>query len=214
MGVFARFERVPGDELRDDQDVILSAYPQHANPGVMNDTKGNYERMSQHEILDETIHRTLTERLEEHERRIFGTHILAFLYDHLLSGWRAGLFRAFSLSSCALILNISIYAWLFSTSEKDQGSGIVTSGSCTTIHNIDVGIHAGLNIMSTLILGASTYAMQGMTAPTRKEVDKAHSKGKWVEIGAQSWRNIAYVSKRNAFLWGLLGITSLPFHLL
>ena len=154
------------------------------------------------------------ERLEDRERRIFGTSIITFLYDNLLSGWRAGLWRAFFLSSCALTLNISVYAWLFATSERNQGSGVVTSGSCTTIHNMDIGIHAGLNIMSTLILGASTYAMQGMTAPTRKEVDKAHSRGKWVEIGAQSWRNITYVRKRNAFLWCLLGITSLPFHLL
>ena len=59
MGVFARFERVPGDEFRDDQDVILSAYPQHASSGLMNDTKGNYERMTQHEVLDDTIHRAI-----------------------------------------------------------------------------------------------------------------------------------------------------------
>jgi hypothetical protein len=214
MRILSRFERVPGDELENDQDIILSAYPQQTKPEIKNDTKGNYERMTQHEISDYAIHKSLIERLQDYERRTFGTQILSFLYTHLIAGWRAGLFRAFSLSSCALLLNISIYAWLFATSEIDKGSAIVTSRSCNTIHNMDIGIHAGLNIMSTLILSASRYAMQGMTAPTRADVDKAHSNGKWVEIGAQSWRNLAYVSKRNAFLWGVLALTGLPLHLM
>jgi hypothetical protein len=214
MGILSRFERVPGDEFEDDQDIILSAYPQQSKPEIKDDTKGNYERMTQQELSDYAVYRSFTEQLQDYERRTFGTQVLSFLYNHLIAGWRAGLFRAFSLSSCALLLNISIYAWLFAASEIEKGNAIVTSRSCNTIHNMDIGIHAGLNIMSTLILGASTYAMQGMTAPTRADVDKAHSNGKWVEIGAQSWRNIAYVSKRNAFLWGVLAITSLPFHLM
>ncbi|RAR05685.1 serine threonine protein kinase [Stemphylium lycopersici] len=42
------------------------------------------------------------------------------------------------------------------------------------------------------VLGASTYAMQGLTSPSRKEVDATHAKGKWLEIGTSSVRNLLH----------------------
>ncbi|KAF3045132.1 hypothetical protein E8E12_009612 [Didymella heteroderae] len=78
---------------------------------------------------------------------------------------------------------------------------------------METGIKVALNVVSTLILGASTYAMQGTTAPTRHEVDTAHERGKWLEIGTQSWRNLSYVSRRHATIWSVLALTSLPLHL-
>ncbi|KAF2036757.1 hypothetical protein EK21DRAFT_52086 [Setomelanomma holmii] len=134
-------------------------------------------------------------------------------YDTFICGWRAGLIRSFLLSLIALIVNVSVYSWLFSAFSAEAGTASIMRSSCGRVRGANTGIHAALNILSTLILGASTYAMQGMTAPTRQEVDKAHGQGKWVEIGTQSARNLFYVRRRNAWIWLILGLTSLPFHL-
>lgn len=40
-----------------------------------------------------------------------------------------------------------------------------------------------LNAIRTLILDASTYAMEGLIAPIREEIYNAHAKRQWVEIG-------------------------------
>jgi hypothetical protein len=158
--------------------------------------------------------RTLVDFLEEQEKRRYGTQFFGRFYDTFVGGWQAGLLRAFLLSLVALLVNISVYAWLYRTHEASSGTATIQQGSCRTIRAANTGIHAALNVLSTMILGASTYAMQGMTAPTRDEVDTAHAQGKWMEIGTQSVRNLFYVRRRNIWVWILLAFTSLPFHLM
>jgi len=68
--------------------------------------------------------------------------------------------------------------------------------------------------MSTLLLGASNFAMQVLAAPTREEVDRAHSKGKWLDIGVPSLHNVRYISKTRRNIYLLLCLSSIPLHLL
>lgn len=55
--------------------------------------------------------------------------------------------------------------------------------------------------------------MQCLSAPTRKEIDRAHARGVWLDIGIPSVRNLRYISKRRVLIWALLGLSSLPLHL-
>lgn len=222
-----RFTRVPHQEPGEDQDIILPAYPSQIKLDVKSDLKpslgDSFEPMRtdteytagayRTEAYAVTHRRTWIEHLEDYERQRFGTHVLSFFYDNFVTGWRAGLLRAFLVSLLALVINVFLFIWLLRRYNTDNGTGLVYTSKCGNIDNIETGIKAGLNVLSTLILGASTYAMQGTTAPTRKEVDRAHSKGKWLEIGTQSWRNLGYVSRRHATIWSILAITSLPLHL-
>lgn len=211
-----------------EQDVILSTYSSRDKADAKSDTKIGVTSYV-HPANSDTAYaagsfstneykvshrKTLVERFEEEEHRLFGTRIFGFLYDTFVAGWRAGLLRAFLFSLIALIVNVAIYAWLFSTYKASEGTATIMTGDCRRISKANTGIHLALNIVSTLVLGASTYAMQGMTAPTRKEVDAAHAKGKWVEIGTSSVRNLFHIRRRNIWIWGFLATTSLPFHLL
>jgi hypothetical protein len=223
-----RFKRLPGEEPQEEQIIPLPAYPLQTKMDTKSNPEGAFVSNPQAnygntEYSAGTYNaagyaishpRTLIEQVEQQEHNRFGTRFFGKFYDTFLGGWHAGLLRAFLLSLVALIVNISVYAWLFSTYEVESGTATIRRGSCEGIRNANTGIHAALNVLSTLILGASTYAMQGLTAPTREEVDVAHAKGKWVEIGTQSLRNLFYIRKRNAWIWAVLGITSLPFHLL
>ncbi|CAO2655960.1 Nn.00g047630.m01.CDS01 [Neocucurbitaria sp. VM-36] len=193
-----------------EQDVILSTCSSQDKGDGKGDVKGDTASYVHRASTDtacaagtwdspgyKVSHRkNLVERFEEQEHRYFGTRLFGSFYDTFVAGWRAGLLRAFIFSLAALIVNVAVYAWLFSTYNASEGTATVMTGDCGMVSRANTGIHAALNVVSTLVLGASTYAMQGMTAPTRKEVDTAHAKG-----------------KRNIWIWGVLAITSLPFHL-
>lgn len=153
------------------------------------------------------------EALEDREWRYFGTRIISSFYNNVVSGWRAGLLRAFLASVLALIANICVFTLLLHEYKPKDGNGVIHKATCEEVNTMEIGIKVALNVVSTLILGASTYAMQGTTAPTRAEVDTAHKQGKWLEIGTQSWRNLSYVSRRHASIWTVLALTSLPLHL-
>ena len=75
-------------------------------------------------------------------------------------------------------------------------------------------MHLAINILSTLLLGASNYSMQCLSSPTRSDIDKAHSQGIWLDIGVPSVRNLRRLSTTRIVLWWLLAISSIPLHLL
>ncbi|KAF4539260.1 uncharacterized protein LTHEOB_10424 [Lasiodiplodia theobromae] len=117
--------------------------------------------------------------------------------QRLPTGWRLGTSGAALLTFLILIANISITAVCYSKI-RSQGYNTsiapISTGDCGSIKKLGVGIHLVINIISTLLLGASSYCMQSISAPTRVDVDKAHAKGSWVDIGIPSFRNLRYNS--------------------
>ena len=55
--------------------------------------------------------------------------------------------------------------------------------------------------------------MQRLSAPTRDEVDTAHRRRKWVDIGVPSFRNLLLINRWRTLGWLVLGASSLPLHL-
>ncbi|KAK4215155.1 hypothetical protein QBC37DRAFT_419750 [Rhypophila decipiens] len=112
-------------------------------------------------------------------------------------------------------LNLSFLVWAHTRSGSDySGIGKLTTGSCSSIKKLNVGIHVAINVLSTVLLAGSNYCMQCLSAPDRDSVDVAHGEKRWLDIGIPSLRNIAYISPESRRLWWLLGISSLPLHLL
>lgn len=72
----------------------------------------------------------------------------------------------------------------------------------------------GINALSTLLLGASSACMQVLSAPSRDGVDECHTRGVWLDIGVASIRNLRWISHKKVLLWTVLGLTSVPLHLL
>ena len=73
----------------------------------------------------------------------------------------------------------------------------VFRANCKTSNALDIFVYLLINILNTCLLGASNYCMQCLSSPTRDDVDKAHSKNKWVDIGV-----------RKVLMWGLLALSS------
>ena len=133
--------------------------------------------------------------------------------------WKGGVVFCFGLATFVLVLNVvlTIYAATkSSTSFHDVQtiSGTVYQGQCSTARQWNTGIHFMINALSTLLLGASNYCMQSLGSPSREDIDRAHSRKVWLDIGIPSIRNLRTLGRRQVILWSLLALTSLPIHLL
>ncbi|KAF5589176.1 hypothetical protein FPANT_6391 [Fusarium pseudoanthophilum] len=134
-----------------------------------------------------------------------------------LSGWRK---TALYLTILATILTIFLVTALVISLHVVNGGGAsifgetaILSGSCDKISRANLWIHLAINIIGTGVLGSSNFFMQVLVAPTRQDVDRAHTLKRWVEIGVHSLHNFRFISKRRIFLWALFSLTSIPLHL-
>ncbi|KAK5050551.1 hypothetical protein LTR84_003832 [Exophiala bonariae] len=117
-------------------------------------------------------------------------------------GWRTGALISSFLAGFSLLINIAVAAWL-GTRSVSSGLGVVSifTGDCGTVQTMDLWVHLAINILSTLLLGGSNYCMQCLSAPTRMDVDAAHKKGKWLDVGVPSVRNLGAVPWYKTFLY-------------
>jgi hypothetical protein len=140
--------------------------------------------------------------------------IKAWRQKHL-SGWRIGV-TIFSIAVLlVLLVNIGITIYYIT-----QYAGTVTTdfkpvftGNCDKTKKLNTWIHFAVNVMSSILLSGSNFSMQVLTAPTRKQIDDAHTKREWLDIGIPSIRNLRSMGPRRVILWALILLTSIPLHL-
>ena len=135
---------------------------------------------------------------------------------HTFRAWRSQqevlLMTATMVSFLVLVLNIIATIVVRTKFTATMGVVSIYEGNCSWVKNVDTVIHIFINIMSTLLLGASNLCMQLLAAPTRTEVDKAHKKRRWLDIGVPSWRNLRSISRTRSAIWYILGLSSVPLH--
>lgn len=132
-----------------------------------------------------------------------------------LSDWRLGLVVGCGASGLVLIINLSIL--LVAATRyggfKD-GIGTLAKGLPTSMSRLSTAYHILINLLSTVLLTSSNYCMQVLCSPTRNEIDAAHRKGRWLNIGVLSPHNLRFIRARRVLLWWILALSSLPLHLL
>jgi hypothetical protein len=131
--------------------------------------------------------------------------------------WRLTVSTGAVLTSIVLVFNITVAVVASKTAqETTDGSSARTiiADDCEKVRQLNTWAHLVINLMSTIMLSASNFAMQCLSAPTRAEVDQAHSKKYWVDIGVLSLRNLRFINRKRVILLVLLGISSLPLHML
>ena len=130
-----------------------------------------------------------------------------------LHGWKLGALGASILAGFSLVINIIVAAWLGSH-KQESGLVEVYNGSCEKVAVLDLWSHLAINVLSTLLLGGSNYCMQCLCAPTRADVDRAHQRWRYVDVGVPSFRNLITIPRFKAVLWWILALSSIPLHLL
>lgn len=130
------------------------------------------------------------------------------------SGWRFGLFAG--AASCTVVFAVNLFAtiWAATRDQKNMlDQPVLQEGPCSDMRHMNTGLHLIINALSSILLAASNYGMQCISAPTRVDVDKAHFEGKWLDIGVPSVHNLRRLPTERVVLWGLLMFSSLPLHL-
>jgi hypothetical protein len=92
-----------------------------------------------------------------------------------------------------LIANLALTVYAVGQYGSQDGVGVIYEGDCTTVGNLDQWLHLLINLLGTCMLSASNYFMQLQAAPTRADVDRAHQRNKWLDIGVPSLRNLGYI---------------------
>ncbi|KAK1671921.1 hypothetical protein BDP55DRAFT_635346 [Colletotrichum godetiae] len=94
-----------------------------------------------------------------------------------------------------------------------DGVGILLDTNCSTIRMLNIGIHILINVLGIILLAGSNYCMQCLMAPTRPEIDDAHARQHWLDVGVASLRNFWSITWKKKIVWVLLAASSLPLHL-
>ncbi|CAI7664699.1 unnamed protein product [Penicillium bialowiezense] len=128
--------------------------------------------------------------------------------------WKLSILGGLLATSFILIANIVTIVVACTAYRVEDHSIAFFTGSCRTASMLRTMVHIIVNILSTVLLAASNFAMQCLNSPTRAEVDAAHARRRWLTIGTPSIRNLCYVSKTKAFLWLILGTSSFPLHMI
>jgi hypothetical protein len=119
-------------------------------------------------------------------------------------------------ATSVFLLNLTLTLWVLRNGsyEIQGGIGMLLQGSCARVRRLNVWVHLLVNVLSTLLLCASNYCMQILNAPSRSEIDQAHSRRQWLQIGVPSLHNLKRIGRDRRFPWMLLMLSSLPLHLL
>ena len=113
------------------------------------------------------------------------------------------------------MFNISVTIYAMTKYGISNNLGDIYRGNCELVARYNTFVHLGINILSTLLLSSSNYCAQLLAAPTRSEVDAAHEKRDWLDIGVPSLRNLwkQRIARKRRLAWTLLMISSVLLHL-
>ncbi|KAI1290665.1 hypothetical protein F5Y03DRAFT_377894 [Xylaria venustula] len=146
-------------------------------------------------------------------RKLFGLN--RWLREWLReTGWRKS-----AKVNCLVLLFSSVVLTALSIAALARGSLkpiFIYGADCDSgkVAAVNFALHLLINIGSTLVLASSNFFMQVLNAPTREEVDNAHSKFSWLGIGVLSFRNAFGVSTFKTWSYVSLLVSSVPIHLL
>ncbi len=135
------------------------------------------------------------------------------LWNHRrLSGWRAGAILSCATALTVLLINSTFLIWIVRNKDIRHGTGTVFEGSCEKAKSLNTWLGLAINVLCSILLGASNYCMQCLTSPTREEVDIAHAEKRLLQIGVPSMRNLKAMGRDRVFLWLGLGLSAMPLH--
>jgi hypothetical protein len=93
------------------------------------------------------------------------------------------LFTATCISTFVFIVNLVATIVTQVKYKPNRGVVPIYEGSCSLVKWVDIMVHIFINLLSSLLLGASNLCMQILVAPTRRETDEAHRrKDGWILV--------------------------------
>ena len=115
------------------------------------------------------------------------------------------------LTFTVLLINIVCTVWVIAVHGLGSSLPAIYSGRCDFPKRANTWIHLAINILASILLGASNRVMQALCAPSRAQVEAAHERHKSLTISSTSLWNL---QGKRLWIWLLLWASSMPIHLL
>ena len=135
----------------------------------------------------------------------------------VFEGWRFGVFVSIIAVTACLVAELIMLACAVAFNKpggNKHGIGVLYTGGCKNVERSATLLAIPINIISTILVATSNYVMQCLSAPTRKDIDRAHAAGSYLNIGISSVHNLIHNVSWKSALWLVLVITTIPIHLL
>ncbi|KAK7423112.1 hypothetical protein QQX98_001188 [Neonectria punicea] len=122
----------------------------------------------------------------------------------LTTGWRGGVTLNVLLGLLALVAAIVCLGLAGAKGKIAGGGSSIVDGDVSKVRSANWGVHTVVNILAVVIIAGANYVVQILASPTRTEVDTAHEKFTWLDIGIPSLRNLKLISSTRAALSAIL----------
>ena len=132
----------------------------------------------------------------------------------MTSRWRIGTETCTITTLSVFCLCITLLVWTVSVKRVGDGFATIYAGKCDFVASKTTQVQLIMNVLSSLVLGTSSYYMQTLTAPTRKDIDRTHARGQWLDVGSPSVRNLIFLGPTKRLHWVLLLVGCIPLHIL
>jgi len=121
---------------------------------------------------------------------------------------------AFCIVSSAV--GLTVLALLIASSAKGDFSGStgLFAGNCSKAKSRSETLRFAVTAAAFLVTLSSDKFLRLAVAPLPEEVDRAHVRSQWLDIGVNSWRNLPFVSTWRRWSWAVILLTSVPVQLL
>lgn len=131
------------------------------------------------------------------------------------TGWQSTVLLGAATALFVLVVNVILLAWA-STKHINAitGDRSIFEGSCSRMQTTFTWSHLGINVLLSLLLGSSNFAIQCLSAPTREDIDRVHKKCNSLDTGISGFLNWKVMAWWRKSLWIFFLLTSLPLHLL
>jgi hypothetical protein len=104
-----------------------------------------------------------------------------------LGGVKRTLRASAAVGCIVLIVNVSWLGYVRLHYGVVGGFGIIRQGECSEVKNLTTRCHLLINLLSTLLLTGSNAFMAVYSCPSRPEVDRAHQRGRFLNVSVLSF---------------------------
>ncbi|KAH7326306.1 hypothetical protein B0I35DRAFT_422380 [Stachybotrys elegans] len=122
----------------------------------------------------------------------------------IMTGWRGGVALNWLLAFVILLTASVCLMVLLIRARTLPPHSTLRTGQCGTIRNFNTGMHLIFNVVAVILLAGASYVFQVLTSPTRSEIDAAHMRRQYLDIGIPSFRNLILISRTRALLATML----------
>jgi hypothetical protein len=129
-------------------------------------------------------------------------------------GWRRSVALLSLGSFIALLTNVALLIWATTTSRRIGNTVLIYQGTERKMKSINSALHAVITVLSSILLSGGNACMACMVAPTRHDIDLAHARVGWLDVGVSGFRNLSAVPWKRKLPWLMIAVGCIPLHLL